>query len=80
MVGYVTWLTLWDFEIELFVRSVQSQYRAREKKKKKKIMGTGSLCGIVQRFPDVLLTDCDGNGADVLVCYVFDGQWGLNGW
>ena len=40
-------------------------------------MGTGSLYGIVHCFPEVLLTDCDGNGADVLVCYVFDSKWGF---
>lgn len=40
-------------------------------------MGTGSLYGIVHCFPEVLLTDCDGYGVDVLVCYVFDSKWGL---
>lgn len=40
-------------------------------------MGTGSLYGIVRCFPEVLLTDWDGYGVDVLVCYVFDSKWGL---
>jgi len=44
---------------------------------KRKIMGTGSLYGIVRCFPEVPLTDCDGNGADVLVSYVFDSKWGF---